>query len=224
MQSARNWKTITILAVAIGGGIIFVNNAQAGTVTEGETIGGWTLNTSDGVTLNATVSGGTLHIDADVTALSLAGQIITFVQASPTAVSTIDLDTYELTNDSGFAFGEYQGLLVNPYVDPGSLPPVFASPTDVYTNIVPFTTLGYTPSIITFGGGTLADGATTTFSGGGGLVIDANPVADDMKAFSFKGIGSPGAVPLPRAAFAGAAGIGAVIAAQSTRKRRAKRA
>jgi len=228
MNSLTKKAALAVFAAAVGFG---VHNTQAAAVIvengQSATVGGWTVSAPTGVSLSLDgVSNNTLDIEKTANFQSTNGFLVTFSQASSSAVPFIDFKDEAIANNSGSDWSGFQFLLLNTSSSPATfdgLGNVFVPPTGTgvdYTGV----SLNSSKNVLAYTG-TQVNGSISNWGSsavGDNLLIDANPGSGfGSQDFSFKELPETGGggtvVPLPAAAWqglVGLAGLGVIAAAK----------
>ncbi|MDP9174554.1 MAG: hypothetical protein M3O30_11900 [Planctomycetota bacterium] len=195
------------LAAALAGGGAFgagAGQSLASTIVpSGGTAGGWEITYPAGIMITDVGTGSDTTIDLikNATFHTNEGLSITFTQVSPAAVAFVTIDSEQITNNTSGDWAGFQFLLIS---DGGGGGAGFASASQTFTNIGPFTTQTFSASTIDLTGGTLGSGSTASWGGpgGGSLVIQTKRDANSVTNFDLKEIPSTDPiVALPSAAF-----------------------
>lgn len=204
------FKKTAVAAVAAVLGLGAVQSASAATILKsGDMVGGWKVSFPTGISLTFDgISNGTIDLEKQAAFTSTEGLVITFTQVSNTAAPKISFVNEALTNLGTKTWSGFQFLSLNTLVG-NAADTTFLSPSDVFTPNADshFTTVSYTPSTVTYGGGTVdpTDTAEFGFGNAGDLVIDAQPATDGChKVFNFKEMPL---VPLPAASWSALSGL-----------------
>jgi len=206
------FKSHKVLAAAAFAGLVGLSSvSHAGTALyNGETVDGWTITTSPGVTIfEDSATPGVLSLEKFVDFTSNAGAIVTFTQApsasSPAAPEITLGET--ITNLTNTTWSEYQNVVINPLAS--ITPPVVAGPATLVGGVYDPATFSSSVDMAV----NVPEGGTLNFGQNGqtnGLVIDTNPstgLAGQLpQSFMLKEVPSA-AIPLPAAAWSGLSGL-----------------
>jgi len=179
-------------AIAAMLGLAAPAGATSVPITSGQTVDGYTITFPSSIQLVVDTSpAGTLVLEKAATFNTIGGLVITFDKVSSSAPSNIDINSENITNHTGSAWGEFDYVLFGG----GTFTSKFNAP------------IGYNPGVISNGGLVVAytgfQGAGTTEAWGPGapdLVIN-----DTTGVLNFKEI--PVGVPLPASAWQGLVGL-----------------
>lgn len=212
---------IAVFAAAMG---LSFRGANAAAVIVGggqsATVDGWTISAPTGVSLSIdglNGAGNTLIVEKVANFTSpQGGYLITFDQASSSAVPFIEFENESVTNSTGVDWNGFQFLLLNTTANLAAFTTQFQTVTGTGVTLTPGALTGNTLSY----SGIQPAGSISNWGSSAAndyITIDANPVSGGIgQDFGFKEL--PEFVPSPAAAWQGLAGLLALGAIASVKK------